>query len=342
MELKSGQLYFINEQDVRTGEKSNYYKIGIVRDSENRDSLNRLLEHQTGNPRKLSVVERLEMPAVEYVETNLHYLFARKRVLGEWLELDHDELEKVIEKAQELKAQIEELLPDFENSKVLSKTLSNGITIPKDVESLGFYETLLEAREVSKRCDFLKAEYQKYLEAAWSNGVEVPVLQKQKRGPKKVFNEDLFKKSYPEIYQAYLQKDSKGSFRLVPAKKDWVSKADLIMPDQLRLLEEFEELLKTSNYSLDFVFNIHDPYLGVLEIKKFVEFQETIAGTKLRVLTGSNAGIEEICKWERVEVLTLNKAELKANHPAEYEACIDETEGGEANIIDPKAAMKNA
>ena len=77
MNLKPGKLYFINEHDVQSGLRSNYYKIGIVRDADGRDSKNRLLEHQTGNPRKLWIVEELEMPAVEAVETNLHYLFAR-------------------------------------------------------------------------------------------------------------------------------------------------------------------------------------------------------------------------------------------------------------------------
>ena len=65
MILTPGQLYFINEQDVKTGTRSNYYKIGIVRDADGRDSKNRLLEHQTGNPRKLCIVEALSMPAVE-------------------------------------------------------------------------------------------------------------------------------------------------------------------------------------------------------------------------------------------------------------------------------------
>jgi hypothetical protein len=47
MDLKSIQLYFVNVQDVQTGERSNYYKIGIVYDGKGRDSTDRLLEHQT-------------------------------------------------------------------------------------------------------------------------------------------------------------------------------------------------------------------------------------------------------------------------------------------------------
>ena len=47
MDLKLGQLYFVNEQDVQTCERSNYYKVGIVYDDKGRDSTNRILEHQT-------------------------------------------------------------------------------------------------------------------------------------------------------------------------------------------------------------------------------------------------------------------------------------------------------
>ena len=107
MILTPGQLYFINEQDTQTGVRSNYYKIGIVRDADDRDSENRLLEHQTGNPRKLCIVETLSMPAVEAVETNLHYLFASKRVMGEWMCFNDDELKQAIAKAKELAAQMQ-------------------------------------------------------------------------------------------------------------------------------------------------------------------------------------------------------------------------------------------
>ena len=67
----SGELYFIGEEDIKTGEKSSYYKIGIVRESEGRTSVNRLSEHQTGNPRRLLIAHALETPAVEAVETAL-------------------------------------------------------------------------------------------------------------------------------------------------------------------------------------------------------------------------------------------------------------------------------
>ena len=113
MNLNPGTLYFINEKDIKTGDRLNYYKIGIVKESSKQDSEKRLLQHQTGNPRKLCIVEKLEMPAVEAVETNLHYLFARNRVMGEWMSFTDVELQKAISKAKELSDGMKENIKDY-------------------------------------------------------------------------------------------------------------------------------------------------------------------------------------------------------------------------------------
>ena len=49
----AGEIYFIGEVDLKSKSHSNYYKIGIVRESDERTTVNRLAEHQTGNPRRL-------------------------------------------------------------------------------------------------------------------------------------------------------------------------------------------------------------------------------------------------------------------------------------------------
>jgi hypothetical protein len=50
------------------------------------------------------------MPAVEAVETNLHYLFASKRVMGEWMCFSDDELKQAIAKAKELAVQMQAIV----------------------------------------------------------------------------------------------------------------------------------------------------------------------------------------------------------------------------------------
>ena len=73
MNNKSGTIYVIGEKEDESNSQTLFYKCGIVRDGTGRDSHIRLLEHQTGNPRKLVVVETISAPFVEYVETSIHY-----------------------------------------------------------------------------------------------------------------------------------------------------------------------------------------------------------------------------------------------------------------------------
>ena len=173
MILTPGQLYFINEQDIQTGARSNYYKIGIVRDADDRDSKNRLLEHQTGNPRQLCIVETLSMPAVEAVETNLHYLFASKRVMGEWMCFTDDELKKAITKAKELAAQMQENIKDFEKAEKLKKVVSNSKMLPPTPEAEDLYATIMNFKMVIASCTEVLEMYQEYIRVAIEKGIDV-------------------------------------------------------------------------------------------------------------------------------------------------------------------------
>lgn len=78
-----GTLYIMQETDYLSGEKFDYYKIGIVRGE--KDVAAREKEHSTGNPRQIASVKDILSPAVQKLETRLHNEFARHRVSsGEW------------------------------------------------------------------------------------------------------------------------------------------------------------------------------------------------------------------------------------------------------------------
>lgn len=202
MILTPGQLYFINEQDVQTGTRSSYYKIGIVRDAAGRDSKNRLLEHQTGNPRKLCIVEALPMPAVEAIETNLHYLFARNRVMGEWMHFSDSELQNAIKKAKELAAEMEENIEDYKFAEILKDTKSNGSKLAATEEAEEWYGTIQDLQEVLETCDDALAQYDDYLYEAIERGIDVSGRAKvQTRAGAKKFDEALFASTYPELHQ---------------------------------------------------------------------------------------------------------------------------------------------
>ena len=83
-----GELYIIGEIDPVTGKDAPFVKIGIVRDSDTRNTAQRLSEHQTGNPRRLTVHGVVKSSMVERLETAMHDTLAPRRISGEWFKLD--------------------------------------------------------------------------------------------------------------------------------------------------------------------------------------------------------------------------------------------------------------
>lgn len=344
MILTPGQLYFINEEDVQTGALSSYYKIGIVRDAAGRDSKNRLLEHQTGNPRKLCIVEALSMPAVEAIETNLHYLFARNRVMGEWMHFSDSELQNAIKKAKELAAEMEENIEDYKFAEILKETRSNGSRLAATEEAEEWYGTIQDLKEVLKTCDDTLALYDDYLYEAIERGIDVSgrAIVQTRAGAKK-FDENLFATTYPELYKKYSSSifPVRGSFRLKPAK-DWNPDLSAINQEQVELLVKFKDQLINADHSMTTGFALHEKHLGVLEIKKYVEWKIDIANVKLRIMTGDAEGIEGICTWKREEkeVVTFDRQKLLIVHPEEYNACVVQGAETTALIVEPKVARK--
>jgi hypothetical protein len=156
------------------------------------------------------------------------------------------------------------------------------------------------------------------------------------------FNEKLFAEKYPVLFEAFSDKDYpiKGSFRMANAK-EWSPDVSILNEDQVNAFSALQDQLETAEYSLQTTLELHEKHLGVLEIQKFAQWKMLIVNTKLRVLTGESDGIEGICTWmrEAKESSTLRKAELKAEHPDEYESCMIQGAETTALIVDPMAAQ---
>lgn len=344
MNLTAGDLYFINEQDVRNGSRSSYYKIGIVRDSKGRDSKDRLLEHQTGNPRKLCIVETLTMPAVEAIETNLHYLFARNRVLGEWMDFTPAELQKAIQTAKNLKLEMEANLPDFEAADRLKDVISTGSKLASTEKAANWYAVINNFKEIIDACNEAENGYRDYLTGAIEEGVDVSgLVTVQTRTGAKKFDEKLFAEKYPEIYARFTSesKSTSGSF-LIASAKDWNSDVSTIGTEQIDVISNFSAQIATADFSLDTGFALHEQHLALLEVLKYAEWQSDLAKVKLKVLTGESDGIEGICTWKRKEKISisLDKAALKQNHPEEYASCESVGKDIQAFVVEPKAGVR--
>lgn len=114
MKFDPGSIYFVREK-LQNNTMSQFIKIGLVKDP--RTPEDRLSEHQTGNPNLLilesiSGESGLHTDAVHYVEKQLHNLFSKHRVSGEWFILEEPELlSSAIRQAQDLASEISKKIP---------------------------------------------------------------------------------------------------------------------------------------------------------------------------------------------------------------------------------------
>ena len=152
----AGEIYFIGEKDLRSKEVTPYFKVGIVRENpENadRNSTQRLLEHQTGNPRELYIESVVKTDLVELVETLLHKQFASLGVRGEWMLLNTSELIEVQKAAETLAKEASEITADIEKAEKLAKVISDEELIPATDELKALNEIYLESNAKLKSCE---------------------------------------------------------------------------------------------------------------------------------------------------------------------------------------------
>ena len=345
MALTPGELYFIGEEDLKTKQKSNYFKIGIVRESEKRDSVNRLSEHQTGNPRRLFIAAQIQTPAVEQVETTLHHIFAPYRVSGEWMQFDDAQLTQAVNRALEIEKEMRTHVPLLTKAEGLGNQESNGQTIPASKEAEELYAEIQNNELIEARCDELIDQYRDLITVSIEAGVDLSnVAKQQTKAPTARFSEKLLKDKSPDLYAKYSEVITtvKGQFRVTPAQS-WDGDIETINPEFFKAATNFEELIDIDVIDEELEFLIHDVYLEIKSFRKLAQWNIEKANTQLRVLTGTNDAIEGICTWKRTSSskTVLDKDSLKLNHPEEYEACKVAVASSKSLILEPMAGYES-
>lgn len=345
MNLTAGELYFIGEYDFKAAQRTDFYKIGIVRKDgkDNRSSQDRLKEHQTGNPRKLEIVYTLEVDAVEAIETNLHYRLALKRVSGEWMKLDPKELELAIHEAEYLKDQMSLHIQVFKETNDLKEQISNGEDIPPTTESDFWYAKHQDAKVMSKSCVEMIEEYKTLLESFEEKGKDISLFAKQKeRVGRTTFDLESMKKKYPEIYLNFSSEETVTSQRfVVSSTKQWKRVLAEIDPALETTLIEFNSELERSKEA-DLSSTLHNLYLKVLSINKFAEWEVELAQAQLKKLCGLYDSISGICTWKRTKVTKerFDKDLFVKKHPDLYEMFSIASANVNYLTIEPRAAYQ--
>ena len=346
MATTAGEIYFIGEKDLRTKEITPYFKVGIVRENaENadRDSTQRLLEHQTGNPRELYIESVVKTDLVELVETLLHKKFAPLGVRGEWMKLTDAELEQVKVEAKALAAEAKGIIADLQKAEKLAKEKSDEVTIPATDELIALNEIYLEANAKLKASDEMFDVIKEVLSDALEDEdeeeeVEAFVKVQEKKG-KSVFDETAFKEKYEAIYKKYIITKStiKGTASYSGSrtfKKEFAE----FDPGFAKIVESFEPLVEKIAAGKEKKEALHALSLDLRRASAEAEWSKMKAESKIKVACGTHAGIEGVFKWVRTEKITesLDRKALKEAHPDLVEEFTAAGEAVKAVIVDPK------
>jgi len=316
----NGEIYFIQELDPHTKKHTTYVKIGLVRTAEGRDSFSRLFEHQTGNPRPLSLSRNLvvQTPAVDLVEAKLHQHFSRQRIHGEWFEFsDSKELKSAVKVAREFSAEVEPLVPLFKKSESLKLVVSNGK--PKKATS----DDIQNARELAVAKNRLKVVKNledllgQVIHSAVVSGSDVSqatITREINYSPK--FLESDFAQAHPKIYQKYLEQKTKveGSFLLKLKVDELEELGEEFLKNADSIHAKINDL---SPESKDFQIKIVDISLDITHLKGICEWDLKVFETKLKISLGKYDLFEGICSWKRVEKVSskFNSGKFAAENP---------------------------
>ena len=228
--LTEGELYIMGDRDFRTGEPGPYVKIGIVRNE--KESAERLKEHQTGNPREIVILETARSPMVESLETHLHHHFAERWVNGEWFDMDANFVRNhVMPIVNSFIAKQLADFPLFARQEELKKTVSSGESRAPTQAEIDLHAAYCAAKAEADRLEAGQAVLKhRILEAMGPVGGVLGVVNVQiKTNPGK-FDLEALLTDHPE---------EAGSFmRTKPAKTDVAGRLSFSNVPTLRSVDE--------------------------------------------------------------------------------------------------------
>lgn len=336
-----GSLYFLKETDFYSGTESNYVKIGLVK--KDRSSEKRIYEHQTGNPREITLHhEIVDVPFITNLENMIHYLFNEFRISGEWFKLDAQDLENIIVEAEHWKTNQLSFYPLYEKANALLQKPSNGKIINSSPEAKKRYDQYIEIYKEIKTLE-AKADVIKYkiIDAAEKSEIVKGIYTYKMSSPSNSFKKAEVEKNHPEIYKQYLtcKKDYKSSFNV--KNKPSLSKfnPDLYQEKNSCKLpkDDIEERAVKPSLKLK---ELHKALLDIDRKLAPLRWSEEVAKTHLRLLIGMNEGIDNIATHSRVieEKEEFDSTKFKTDHPDIYKQYIRQSKPARKLILEPGRA----
>ena len=306
MSNASGEIYFIAEEPS-VGTPLVRVKIGLVRASQNRDSRDRRTDHQTGNPRRLVLIDVIKTARVSMVENSLHQRYAHSRGIGEWFELTSEELASAIQTCRELASLQQKYLPILQAADQIRHTNRNESSINATREVIEWHRQHQIAKASEAIFSALKRAYVDRIKEGHALGIDIAewAVVSVPRMPFGIW----LKKNHPDVYEACKRPSHTTSFTPKPLRIEPV-----LTPSDAELCQELgariAEWLPAKGFD-----NIHQLFLETLRPKQIWEEEKELALAHLKVACGTNSAIREVCEWKRVEKPVFSKDIAESQHP---------------------------
>jgi hypothetical protein len=338
MKLTAGEIYFIGEKDLKGGLDSRYFKIGIVRDGAKgpRTSEERLLEHQTGNPRKLVLKNVVKTQVVEEIETRIHRIFAPLRVNGEWLELSEEQYSEALTLTMSLAQEAESNFPALESADKLKSTTSNGKVIEPTQDICDIWNELNVEKAIMNLCsnglDLIKNTVSKFATLGQAEGI----ASIQERKGRLIFNIDLFREQQPEFFERYQINKTSWHQRFTISKPKEEIDIGNYSPGLVELLSNLENKCMQVNSAKD-LSSVHSLHVQLLSKESLAQWNYSMREAKIKSALGENEGFEGICKWSRVQKVkrVFDEKTFSEENPEMFLNYQGTTETTQAIVIQP-------
>ena len=320
-----GEIYFIHTIDQASGDSHGYYKIGIVRNE--RDSEQRIKEHQTGNPHRIVPYRILTTKAPMLIEGMLHAKYSEHQVSTEWFKFEDQMIDEVIAEAERLDEEHGEAVANMSKHFGVTASKPERTLTGDDLEKAKkLRDDAYKIEKDLKKYYFLMKKAEHQLEKLTDNhrngirGVSVVTITPAKNE----FNLAKWWKNASEDKKklAGVPQKPKNDFTLLYLQDEDYKKATATYWEKTHSKESKEASDAKESIPKHKPEDFNDTGLDrtdeIIELHKdFCEQKGKHDGKKkeleakiiqLMVMCGEHKGIKDICSWERKQ-----PSELKAN-----------------------------
>lgn len=293
--ITPGEIYFLREIDVLSGEKSPYVKIGLVELS--RESTKRMQEHQTANPRNLVLESHFKTECVRAVEKYLHWHHIERGVRGEWFKFNDETLGRAIKYAEELRDMFADQITSLRDGFNFQKVVSDGRVKPATDEAQRWLREYQVAHLVSNDSNQVYKEFKDAIKDAKRRGEDISDAGTVKLTPSRRLDEKMLMEGDPDLYAKYCFERIKGRF--VPTRANEAVESDpRIAKAKTRSSELVQAIAAMKVDKLDFN-SVSQIAFGVDSTGKFYEKAKELAQLHLQAQCESAEKIDGVCAWKR-------------------------------------------